>query len=65
MTQLLNHYLTEMSEIALHRRDHRQICGGRHRYVLRRPDDPGVKEDALACVKMAIAMQKDGASCHH
>ena len=41
LTQLLNHYLTEMSKIALRvRRDDRQICRRRHHDVLRRPRDP-------------------------
>lgn len=53
LTQLLNHYLTEMSKIAL------QYGATIDKYV----GDAivmtslGVKNDALACVQMAIAMQ--------
>ncbi len=59
LTQLLNHYLTEMSKIAL------QYGATIDKYVgdaivmfFGDPTTLGVKEDALACVKMAIAMQK-------
>jgi class 3 adenylate cyclase/HAMP domain-containing protein len=59
LTQLLNHYLTEMSEIAL------DYGGTIDKYVgdaimifFGDPETRGVKEDALACVKMAIAMRK-------
>jgi adenylate cyclase len=59
MTQLLNHYLTEMSNIAL------QHGGTINRYVgdailifFGDPETQGVKEDALACVKMALAMRE-------
>ena len=58
LTQLLNHYLTEMSKIAL------QYGATIDKYVgdaivmfFGDPATLGVKEDALACVQMAIAMQ--------
>jgi len=59
LTQLLNHYLTEMSQIAV------QFGATIDKYVgdaivmfFGDPATLGVKEDALACVQMAIAMQK-------
>jgi PAS domain S-box-containing protein len=59
LTQLLNHYLTEMSKIAL------QYGATIDKYVgdaivmfFGDPTTLGVKEDALACVQMAVAMQK-------
>jgi PAS domain S-box-containing protein len=59
LTQLLNHYLTEMSKIAL------QYGATVDKYVgdaivmfFGDPTTLGVKEDSLACVHMAIAMQK-------
>ena len=59
LTELLNHYLTEMSKIAL------QYGATIDKYVgdaivmfFGDPSTLGVKEDALACVQMAIAMQK-------
>jgi class 3 adenylate cyclase/phosphoglycerate-specific signal transduction histidine kinase len=59
LTQLLNHYLTEMSKIAL-------LYGGTiDKYVgdailifFGDPETQGVKADALACVRMAIAMRE-------
>jgi PAS domain S-box-containing protein len=59
LTQLLNHYLTEMSRIAL------QFGATVDKYMgdaivmfFGDPETRGVKEDALACVEMALAMQK-------
>ena len=59
LTQLLNHYLTEMSKIAL------QYGGTIDKYVgdailifFGDPETQGVKADAVACVSMAIAMRK-------
>jgi PAS domain S-box-containing protein len=59
LTQLLNHYLTEMSKIAV------QYGATIDKYVgdailmfFGDPESRGVREDALACVKMALAMQK-------
>ena len=58
LTQLLNHYLTEMSTIAL------QFGGTIDKYVgdailifFGDPDTQGVKADAVACVRMVIAMR--------
>jgi PAS domain S-box-containing protein len=59
LTHLLNQYLTEMSKIAL------QFGATIDKYVgdaivmfFGDPTTRGVKEDALACVKMALAMQQ-------
>jgi adenylate cyclase len=59
LTQLLNHYLTEMSKIAS------EYGATVDKYVgdgivmfFGDPETRGVKEDALSCVKMAIAMQR-------
>jgi PAS domain S-box-containing protein len=59
LTQLLNQYLTEMSRIAL------QYGATIDKYVgdailmfFGDPESRGVREDALACVRMALAMQK-------
>ena len=59
LTHLLNHYLTEMSDIAS------EYGATVDKYVgdgivmfFGDPETRGVKEDALACVKMAIAMQR-------
>jgi PAS domain S-box-containing protein len=59
LTQFLNHYLTEMSKIAL-------VYGGTiDKFVgdailifFGDPETQGVKADAAACVRMAIAMRK-------
>src|SRR5215475_2357229 len=66
LTELLNHYLTEMSKIAL------QFGATIDKYVgdaivmlFGEPTTLGVKEDALACVQMAIAMQKRVAELVH
>ncbi len=59
LTNLLNHYLTEMSKIAL------DFGATIDKYVgdsiiafFGDPESKGVKEDARACVNMAIAMQR-------
>ena len=59
LTQLLNHYLTEMSKIA------HQYGGTIDKYVgdailifFGDPETQGVKADAVACVRMAIAMRE-------
>jgi len=59
VTDLLNHYLTEMSKIAL------DFGATIDKYVgdaiiafFGDPETRGVKEDAKACVNMAIAMQR-------
>jgi class 3 adenylate cyclase len=59
LTKLLNHYLTEMSEIALaHGATIDKYVGDAIVIFLGDPDTRGIKEDALACVKMAIAMRQ-------
>ncbi len=59
LTQLLNHYLTEMSKIALqHGATIDKYVGDAIVLFFGDPESRGVKEDALACVKMALAMQK-------
>jgi class 3 adenylate cyclase len=58
LTQLLNHYLTEMSEIALaHGATIDKYVGDAILIFFGDPESKGVKEDALACVSMAIAMR--------
>lgn len=59
LTWLLNHYLTEMSKIAL------QFGATIDKYVgdailifFGDPESRGVRHDALACVKMALVMRK-------
>jgi adenylate cyclase len=59
LTHLLNRYLTEMAEIAL------QFGATVDKYIgdavvcfFGDPETRGVKEDACACVRMAIAMQR-------
>jgi adenylate cyclase len=59
LTNLLNHYLTEMSRIAL------KFGGTIDKYIgdaimifFGDPESKGVTEDAIACVRMAIAMLK-------
>ncbi len=59
LTQLLNHYLTEMSRIALdHGATIDKYVGDAIVIFFGDPESQGVKEDALACVKMAIAMRE-------
>ncbi len=59
LTNLLNHYLTEMSKIA-----HKygatidKYVGDGITGFFGDPETRGVKEDAMACVSMAIAMQQ-------
>ena len=58
LTQLLNHYLTEMSRIALaHGATIDKYVGDAIVIFFGDPETRGVKEDALACVKMAVAMR--------
>jgi class 3 adenylate cyclase/HAMP domain-containing protein len=58
LTQLLNHYLTEMSRIALaHGGTVDKYVGDALMVFFGDPETRGVKEDALASVRMAIAMQ--------
>jgi class 3 adenylate cyclase/HAMP domain-containing protein len=59
LTQLLNHYLTEMSQIALaHGATIDKYVGDAIVIFFGDPETKGVKGDALACVKMAIAMRE-------
>ncbi len=59
LTALLNLYLTEMSKIA---QDHGayfdKFIGDAMMFYFGDPDTKGVAEDASACVRMAIAMQR-------
>ncbi|MCP4944798.1 MAG: HAMP domain-containing protein [Planctomycetaceae bacterium] len=59
LTQLLNQYLTEMSQIALdHGATIDKYIGDAIVIFFGDPETLGVKEDAVACVTMAIAMRK-------
>ena len=59
LTNLLNHYLTEMSKIALaHGATIDKYIGDAMLAFFGDPETKGTKEDALACVNMAIAMQR-------
>ena len=59
LTGLLNHYLTEMSKIALeHGATIDKYVGDAILAFFGDPETRGVKEDAMACVNMAIAMQR-------
>jgi class 3 adenylate cyclase len=59
LTNLLNHYLTEMSKIALdHGATIDKYVGDAIVAFFGDPETRGVKEDARACVNMAIAMQR-------
>jgi class 3 adenylate cyclase len=59
LTQLLNQYLTEMSRVALeHGATIDKYVGDAILIFFGDPESRGVKDDALACVKMAIGMQK-------
>ena len=58
-TQLINHYLTEMSIVALdHGATIDKYIGDAIMIFFGDPESRGVKKDALACVKMALAMQR-------
>jgi class 3 adenylate cyclase/phosphoglycerate-specific signal transduction histidine kinase len=59
LTYLLNHYLTEMSQIALsYGATIDKYVGDAIVIFFGDPESRGIPEDALACVEMAIAMQK-------
>jgi adenylate cyclase len=59
LTDVLNHYLTEMSTIALaHGATIDKYIGDGMLLFFGDPETRGVKQDAEACVKMAIAMQR-------
>jgi PAS domain S-box-containing protein len=58
LTSLLNHYLTAMSKIALeHGATIDKYIGDAMVAFFGDPETRGVKEDAMACVTMAIAMR--------
>jgi class 3 adenylate cyclase len=58
LTELLNHYLTEMAKIALeHGATIDKYVGDAILAFFGDPETRGIRQDALACVKMAIAMQ--------
>lgn len=58
LTTLLNHYLSEMSRISLeHGATIDKYIGDAIMIFYGDPESRGVKEDALSCVKMAIAMR--------
>jgi class 3 adenylate cyclase len=59
LTKLLNHYLTEMSDIATeYGATIDKYVGDAIVIFFGDPETLGVKKDALACVKMAIAMRQ-------
>lgn len=59
LTRLLNHYLTEMSKIALaYGATIDKFVGDAIVIFFGDPETRGVREDAQACVRMAMAMQK-------
>ncbi|HXG78793.1 MAG TPA: adenylate/guanylate cyclase domain-containing protein [Methyloceanibacter sp.] len=59
LTNLLNRYLTEMTNIALaHGATIDKYIGDAIMVFFGDPETRGVKEDALACVRMAVAMLK-------
>jgi class 3 adenylate cyclase len=59
LTNLLNHYLTEMSKIALdHGATIDKYVGDAIIAFFGDPETRGVKEDARTCVNMAVAMQR-------
>ena len=59
LTSLLNQYLREMSSIALeHGATIDKFIGDAIMLFFGDPETRGAKEDAVACVKMAIAMQQ-------
>lgn len=59
LTQLLNHYLAEMSRIAAeYGATIDKYVGDAIIMFFGDPETRGLKEDALACVRMALAMQR-------
>jgi class 3 adenylate cyclase/HAMP domain-containing protein len=59
LTTLLNHYLTEMSQIAIrHGATIDKYVGDAIVIFFGDPESRGTKEDALACVRMAIEMRE-------
>ena len=59
LTSLLNRYLTEMSKIALeHGATIDKYIGDAFLAFFGDPETRGVRQDAIACVNMAVAMQR-------
>jgi len=59
LTALLNQYLTEMSRIAQeHGANFDKFIGDAMMFYFGDPESRGIKEDATACVRMALAMQR-------
>jgi PAS domain S-box-containing protein len=59
LTGLLNHYLSEMSDIALaHGATIDKYVGDAMLIFFGDPESNGVKQDALQCARMALAMQQ-------
>ena len=59
LTELLNHYLTEMAKIALeHGATVDKYIGDAILIFFGDPETRGVQRDALACVRMAVEMRK-------
>lgn len=59
LTHLLNHYFSEMSKIALeHGATIDKFMGDAMLIFLGDPQTQGVQNDALQCVRMAVAMQR-------
>lgn len=59
LTELLNHYLSEMSDIALaHGATIDKYVGDAMVIFFGDPESNGVKQDALQCARMALAMQQ-------
>lgn len=59
LTQLLNHYLTEMSQIALqHGATVDKYIGDAIVIFFGDPETRGVREDARACLRMAVEMRE-------
>tara|TARA_R110002095_G_scaffold40742_1_gene37577 strand:- start:3114 stop:6101 length:2988 start_codon:yes stop_codon:yes gene_type:complete len=59
LTRILNQYLTEMSEIALvHGATIDKFVGDAIVIFFGDPESKGVKQDAIACVRMALAMRE-------
>ena len=59
LTHLLNHYLTEMAQVALHYgATIDKYIGDAIMIFFGDPETRGTRKDAVACVRMAIAMQR-------
>ncbi len=66
LTQLLNHYLSEMSKIALsYGATIDKFVGDAIVIFFGDPETQGIQQDALACAKMAIAMRERLVTLRH